>query len=156
MLQPTLVEFGFTGTRDGMSEQQIACVAATLQKFKGFVHHGDCLGSDAQFHDLAILCGYHITVHPPINESMRARKAGHVIKEPKAYLERDRNIVDSCKYLLATPKNMVTAHSGTWYTINYAMKKNIPTMIIMPNGDLYEPTPIANTTNPNKPKNILM
>ncbi|HMG12582.1 MAG TPA: hypothetical protein VK571_05385 [Gemmatimonadaceae bacterium] len=71
---------GFTGTRFGMTDNQHSEVAFLLAMLGGFdilitSHHGDCIGSDAEFHELARRCGALVEVHPgPANDV--ARQAG--------------------------------------------------------------------------------
>jgi len=57
---------GFTGTRAGMTSEQRTTVNRLLRELAPiWAHHGDCIGSDDQFHDLAKLAGAKIMLHPP-------------------------------------------------------------------------------------------
>lgn len=57
--------------------------------------------------------------------------------EPKEYIKRDKDIVDTSDILIATPRFMYEElRSGTWATVRYAEKKNKPIVIIWPNGDV--------------------
>ena len=62
---------GFTGTQQGMTlrqKQQLNEILRDLyDKGNRWFHHGDCIGADAEAHDIATAIGYHILVHPPIN-----------------------------------------------------------------------------------------
>ena len=62
----------FTGTRRGMTHSQIVRVTCLLNMHKPkVVRHGDCLGADAQFHDLCLAYGKcKIIIHPPTNTRM--------------------------------------------------------------------------------------
>lgn len=126
---------GFSGTRSGMSEQQrvivrdlIAAIAPTE------AHHGDCLGSDEQFHQLVAGTGaIRLVVHPPENPRLRAWCKGDEIKPALPYLERNRAIVAASNLLVATPASaMVTG--GTWFTINEAIRMERRTIIIHRDG----------------------
>jgi len=122
---------GFTGTREGMSEFQkrklrvyleSAVVTAGRTGDEVVFHHGDCLGADAEAHEIAHSLGIEIVIHPPIVQRMRAFCKG-IYLAPMDYLERDRHIVDSTIGMIAAPKsNKEEKRSGTWYTVRYARK----------------------------------
>jgi hypothetical protein len=126
---------GFTGTRHGMTSNQKRIVAHLLRKLQPFeVHHGDCIGADAEFHDLAKSVGL-IIVHPPNFATNRAFCKAALISKPKHYLVRNRDIVDSSDCIIATPASSVEeVRGGTWYTIRYARKMKKSVLIVFPNG----------------------
>lgn len=128
---------GFTGTRAGMTPVQIERVAALLRSMKGhgWLHHGDCVGSDAEAHDLAVKCGLKTAIHPPLVAQARAFRAGDVIHPPLDYLVRNRMIVNATRGLLATPGGMrEEQRSGTWSAIRYARMMRKPRVIVYPDG----------------------
>jgi len=130
---------GFTGTQSGMTDTQYLITKLFFQKYKieiEDVHHGDCIGADADFHILVRLySNIKIIIHPPKNKSKRAFKQGDVILEPDEYLKRNHDIVDACNILLATPKeNEEVLRSGTWATIRYGKKSKKMVIIIFPDG----------------------
>jgi len=130
---------GFTGTQSGMTDTQYLITKLFFQKYKieiEDVHHGDCIGADADFHILVRLySNIKIIIHPPKNKSKRAFKQGDVILEPDEYLKRNHDIVDACNILLATPKeNEEVIRSGTWATIRYGKKSKKMVIIIFPDG----------------------
>jgi len=116
---------GFTGSREGMSEHQRTEVRRLLSSLVSVTefHHGDCVGSDAQAHDIAVSMAIPVIIHPPVKDTARAYCAGWVL-DPLPYLERDRAIVDVCTVLIATPLGEEAANfrSGTWTTVRYARK----------------------------------
>lgn len=123
------MKIGFTGSREGMSEnQKEQFVLLMYQLNPTEFHHGDCEGADAQAHDIMreFFPNVKITVHPPISDYLRAFRVGDVMMEPDDYIPRDERIVDSTDYLIGAPK--VTTHeerrSGSWYTIRYSRRKN--------------------------------
>jgi hypothetical protein len=125
------MRIGFTGSRDGMTDAQRSQLEWMLavQSVAGGVefHHGDCIGSDAEAHDIARQLGYKIVIHPPVNDELRAFCKGDVVLEPKEYHARDRDIVDDTDMTFATPRY----HSrGTKYTIGYADEVNKPCLVI--------------------------
>jgi hypothetical protein len=146
-----VIHVGFTGTREGLSPRQRVRLTMMLTFAKagpGVLHHGDCVGADAEAHELALRCGWQVVVHPPIEAKLRAwcgiekclicgpnprpgctfcNGEGAVesdpqritILDPADYLVRDRAIVDACEFLVAAPKSEAR-EGGTWYTVGYA------------------------------------
>ena len=51
---------------------------------------------------------------------------------PKPYLDRNRDIVDACEVLLATPDGPERLRSGTWSTVRYARKIGKPVEVRLP------------------------
>ena len=88
------MKIGFTGTRHGMTEAQRGSLRSLLGD-AGEFHHGDCIGADAQAHDIARDLGLEVVVHPPKVDTMRAWKTSDSdrIREPKPFLARNRDIV---------------------------------------------------------------
>ena len=130
---------GFTGSRKGMTLAQADGVAKFLKEYQPLaVHHGDCLGSDEEFHDMVreLLPITQIIIHPPISNRLRAFCKGDVVMEPKPYLERDMDIVQSAQWVIATPANMIAGTGGTWYTIRYADREKVNHTIFYPNGTI--------------------
>jgi hypothetical protein len=148
---------GFSGSRDGLLPRQEAWLVAFLVKNKESVkrvYHGDCVGSDAEFHDLVreIIPEAEIIIHPPTNPRFRAFKKGDETMKPDEYLRRNRRIVAACDYLVAFPREeenndkCVKWHSvvpvkwiskkrpagGTWHTISIARLMGKPRTIVGP------------------------
>lgn len=135
---------GFTGTRKGMTYFQKSKVEEVLQllKNKGFwvAHHGVCIGSDADFHDLATKVGFWMVGHPGVDSKggvvYRATlKCGSLCPE-KYFPIRDKDIVEASERMIATPSGKAEIYrwSGTWLTIRIARKAKVPTIIIFPDG----------------------
>jgi len=125
---------GVTGTRSGMTNLQRFLVAGLLESLAGAeLHHGDCVGVDAQVAQLARDLGYKIVCHPPEKQDLRAFEPADEMREPISYFRRNRNIVDECDVLIVVPyQNSHQSSGGTWYTHDYAQKKNKPLHIIWP------------------------
>jgi|GEM_PF-460727 len=139
-IYPHGCRIGFTGPRRGMSEQQQACLKRVLQSLPGWIsaHHGDCIGADAEFHELCLLQKIPVHIHPPTNDNNRSfcQGASFIAKE-KAYLQRNRDIVHSADLLVATPPgSKEVQRSGIWASIRYARKAHKLILMIPPNGDL--------------------
>lgn len=138
-----MINIGFTGTKDGMTEEQINTVNSIFNDFgeaNVVFHHGDCIGADADAHKLAVLCNFQIVIHPPINKKYRAYcdSENTIILPPRDYLVRNRHIVENSDLMIATPKGFERVRSGTWSTIRYAHKKQVPMTIVWPNGSVEE------------------
>lgn len=156
----TYFRIGFTGTRLGMTADQLAELRRRLSRehttwtmFSEF-HHGDCVGADEEAHDMMrVLLSRNwplrveLVIHPPKDERWRAHCAGAMtdvrerglvrVLESKGYLERDRDIVDATDLLIACPKGMdERGHGGTWYTIRYARALVRPILIIWGDGSV--------------------
>jgi hypothetical protein len=135
---------GFTGTRDGMTTEQMKSVEAFMcGLWPTTIIHGGCVGADAEFHELAHAMKSDLIsiVWPSTVESMRAmlKPKPTRIMPPKLPLDRNRDIVDRCDILIATPKEAdEILRSGTWATIRYARMAavNKQVFIFQPDGEL--------------------
>lgn len=155
------MKVGFTGTQKGMTLFQKVELAKHLKEL-GCTEfcHGDCIGADSQAHDIALDCNINLfTIYPPNNPNKRAWRFNrdkvvgkseyqiidcftHLINVrwmlEKEYLARNKDIVNDCQILIATPKEFQhSIRSGTWTTIRYAWKKmrldnNFKVIIIPP------------------------
>lgn len=138
---------GFTGTRNGMTTEQLAALEFYMEGtgVRDYFHHGDCLGADAQAHDIAIRLGLPVTLYPPADDSLRAfcKGATHTHK-PSPYLTRNHAIVLACGILIACPAGPEPRSrraGGTWYTIRDARDTvRRPFTIIWPDGSLESTT----------------
>lgn len=135
----------FSGTRKGMTSVQKDAVREILSKARPQqVRHGDCVGADEEFHQIASMeLGIPTVIHPPVKEVLRAfckpvtHFPGQVDKilEPKEYLERNRELVDNSGILIACPADEKrNDRTGTWYTVRYAINQNRPVILITPEG----------------------
>lgn len=131
------MKIGITGTREGMNENQFALVQTFLtEKFQpgSEFHHGDCVGVDAEAALLAKELGYKIVGHPgPGEDGLRAFVECDESREPQSHFKRNRTIVDACDFLIVVPlQNEHQAKGGTWYTHEYAVKKNKAMAVFFP------------------------
>lgn len=132
-----MMRTGFTGTRNGATEEQKFAIEYFLQTLQASeLHHGDCVGADADAHWIAKRLGIKVVIHPPKLEGYRAFCEGAAqIHEPLPYLERNRRIVDETYLLLACPKeHTMILRSGTWSTVRYARKTGKRVIVIYPDG----------------------
>ncbi len=120
------MRIGFTGTQVGMSGDQAHEFISKLTSLGVHeFHHGDCIGADAEAHDLVrtFFPAVRIVIHPPIYNTKRAFKLGDVILDPHDYLTRNKHIVRETECMVATPSSDVEEiRSGTWSTVRYARK----------------------------------
>lgn len=132
--------YGFTGTRAGMTWAQKQEVRRLLTSASS-AHHGDCVGADADFHEMCLELGVPVFIHPPSDNRQRAFcKGAFMVLKPLPYLARNRIIVDRCEQLIAIPKeqeepNPGRAGGGTWMTVRYARKVGRPGHLIWPSGN---------------------
>lgn len=133
---------GFTGTQRGMTERQRATVLYLFNELQlAVLHHGDCVGADAQAHKLAIVLNARIVLHPPNDDKLRAFCGqANGVHPPKPYLARNRDIVrEAHDGLVAAPKGASEEpRSGTWATVRYARKACRKIWIVLPDGTFYE------------------
>lgn len=123
---------GFTGTRFGMTD---------IQRMRVIVaHHGDCVGADAQFHDIVrVLPGSYIVVHPPVAQDDRAMCVGDETRPALPFMQRNRKIVDAADVMIATPREMTEQeYGGTWRTIDLARRRKKSLIIVWPDGTTTE------------------
>jgi hypothetical protein len=133
---------GFTGTRRGLTLHQREYLARVLRDAEQITeaHHGCCVGADATFHELCIVNGIPVVLHPPTDPKWRAFCDGAALElAPLPYLVRNRAIVDAADALLAMPWEAVEPTSkrgrGTWATVRYARsQQHRTTLILKPGG----------------------
>jgi hypothetical protein len=129
----TMFVVGFTGTRQGMSEQQQQRVRAWLftRLPIGEFHHGDCVGADHEAACIAEELGIVTVAHPSLHTPMRAFHKSTRVLPPKPPLVRNRDIVDVCSFLLVAPRlPREELRSGTWATFRYAKSIGRPREVI--------------------------
>lgn len=135
---------GFTGTSRGMTLKQTNTVRALMNTLGVTVlHHGDCVGADAQAHAIATVAvePAEVVIHPPSDNKLRAFCSSPMICPPKPYLKRNRDIVaEGVDGLIAAPKDFVQPASlrgqGTWTTIGYARQAGRKIWIVFPDGTI--------------------
>jgi hypothetical protein len=133
------MKVGVTGTRSDINQYQIDTLYRLLPaighgRINMEFHHGDCVGADVTAAEVARHFGYKIVCHPPEKNDLRAFFDSDEHREPLSYFARNRNIVDETQCLLVLPyQTEWQTNGGTWYTYDYAKKKNKPRIVIYPN-----------------------
>jgi predicted Rossmann fold nucleotide-binding protein DprA/Smf involved in DNA uptake len=148
---------GFTGTRNGMTPRQLATFTSEFAKeagdpfFERFIH-GGAEGADEEAHMQAsgFIRPQKITILPANQKRYRFWKdlyremgltSPPVIAEPKPPLARNKDIVAMSRILIACPAQDEVIRSGTWATVRYTRKKNIPRILIYPDGSIIREDP---------------
>lgn len=126
-----------------MTQEQGETLLAFLKRNEiNEFHHGDCIGADAQAHEIALFLKVPVHIHPPLCPGKRAFKHSRFTYPPKLYLERNQDIINSCNILIACPKSRIEeARSGTWATIRHARRKHKEIKIIWPEGEIKNEVP---------------
>jgi hypothetical protein len=134
------IKIGFTGNRYGLNSEQKVQIISILDKYNNLiVSHGDCIGSDTDFHNICI--NYRnehpnkkikIYIFPPNDSKLRAFNQGDLLMDEKPYLQRNLDIIKNSSILIACPidKNKEQLRSGTWSTIRKAIKQKLTTIIL--------------------------
>ncbi len=127
---------GVTGTRSGCNEKQMKeatdFLIANYSEGSEF-HHGDCVGVDVELAAIAKAIGYKIVCHPPTKPDMRGYFPSDESREPLSYFARNRKIVEACQLLMVVPyQDKRQNNGGTWYTYDYAYKRETPFKLFLP------------------------
>ena len=138
-----ITSIGITASREGLSDIQRRALTTFLHRARmagaSRFHHGCCVGGDEIGAQIAYNLGYRVIGHPPVKTELMTEVFSHELREPKGYLERDRDIVHETNALVGLPNRPeVLRGSGTWYTIRYARQMNRARLILMPNGQLVD------------------
>jgi hypothetical protein len=130
------IDIGFTGTRAGMSDEQKQTLMRLLAEFRKpcRLHHGMCVGADAEAHAICRDMDIQLEGHPPRVTIMMARglEGFAAMREPMHYLVRNCAIVNATQSLIAAPG---LTSAGTWSTIRYALELGRKVTIIFRNGN---------------------
>lgn len=134
--------FGFSGSRGGMTEVQQDRLRALITQFRvDELHHGDCVGADAQAHAIAVEMGLRIVIHPPSDPRLRAwcelSLEGGEIMKPLPYAERNLEITRAGTLVAVPGAGTPRGRGGTWMTYKLAEKNKTPRLLISPAGRAY-------------------
>jgi hypothetical protein len=156
------LHIGFTGTKRGLTEPQRDSLLSFLAmqrdemersvqkaglEFRAVLHHGDCVGADAQAHRVAYLTGWEMALHPGKDSSGESPyrawcadngppDAVYESYDPLFYAERNLHIVSAGTMLIACPDGPERQRSGTWSTVRAAIRMGRPVVVIPPDGDI--------------------
>lgn len=138
-----MVKISFTGTRAGMTPEQMARFTQIVLSLKGSVdafHYGDCIGADEQAAGIVrSRTAWRLIAHPATTSEQRAYFIADEYRTVKAPLVRNHDMVDEADITIATPRQVQQQWrgSGTWATMRYTAKVTKPLMIIWPDGSMW-------------------
>lgn len=138
-----MIYIGFTGTQRGMTILQQRVVKELLPR-EFVAIHGDCVGADADFHDIVRFD--HPTARFIIYPSDLLNKRAHctlwpgdICRPSRPALVRNKDIVGSSDWMIACPgEKQMKIRSGTWSTMRYAQKEDMRVVIVFPDGSKAE------------------
>ena len=143
------MKIGFTGTRHGLTDSQRAALGTLIvfdiESKPVQFHHGACKGADAEAAALVrhIDPDSFIVAHPgksaagDDNEWLDddSLEASDEVRDASTHFARNRDIVDETEMLIGCPGvGTWQSRGGTFYTMDYARKKNKPVKVIWPDG----------------------
>lgn len=156
-MPPREFHFGFTGTQDGLTVHQAQMLAQFLDTqrtrmgehldgdFVTVLHHGDCVGADAEAHLIAAGTGWAVELHPGTDDKGESPKRAHSedqmhehvwrVHEPAPYPQRNLDIVMASVMLVACPKGPEKRRSGTWSTVRAALRLGRPVVLLHPDDE---------------------
>lgn len=131
----------FTGTQEGMTKLQRKAFRTLLWEMEPKVLiHGDCIGADAQAHDIAVKFEIEVWIRPCWIRAKRAFKEGKLLADPEDPIERNHKMVDQSHAVIGCPKQVEPQlRSGTWATLRYARKRDSLRWIVYPDGSVQSP-----------------
>ncbi len=140
------MKVGFTGTREGLTELQRQSLRKWLRDNRPTeVHHGMCVGGDAEFSCAVVDVTLddetppHEVAHPCTLRNLQWTDCwADEIRPELPPLERNRNIVDAVDVLLVGPKGPEELRSGTWSTCRYARTQQKRRVVFWPDGKVEE------------------
>lgn len=139
----TSLHIGCTATRRGLTEAQKGAITRLLFDMKVnlggacevWLHHGDCVGGDAQICAIARDLGFKLYSHPPTNPKHRAYIPSDIVAEAKPYADRNLSIVHYSSQIIAGPHEPVRQkRGGTWMTLGMAERAKLQTCVVWPDG----------------------
>jgi len=98
------------------------------------VHHGDCIGADAEFDAICVELGIRRKSHPPEDDKKRAFCQTEETCNVQPYLIRNLDIAKESKILIIAPKEEYeVTRSGTWSTYRRAKHLKKAICLVLPN-----------------------
>ena len=140
------MRLAFTGTRAGMTVPQMEVIEDLLRNRTEWKAHGNglCLGADTQMFTLVLnlrpdMARKGFPSDIPTAQARHYYDQCHELDPIRPPLERNQVMVDWATgggLLLATPKEKVEQlRSGTWATVRYARKADLPIIFVFPDGE---------------------
>lgn len=145
---------GFSGTRYGMTLEQRRAVYKVFRWYRDnrnaiTVHHGSCVGADAEAHDIARMLGLAVSLHPRVSEDCSsclraecAMREGERVWRPASYAVRSQTIAACTGVLVAAPHGERSSR-GTNHAISCAVRLGRPVVVVSGDGRLQRVRPFA-------------
>lgn len=143
---PLVARLMVSGTRVGMTVAQKDGFVKILKEYTdvGELLHGDCIGADAECHNLArgvVGRAFIVHIYPPVDERQRAfchlNDVGELeMHDAGAFLKRDFKMVKAADLVVAFPSGRKEQKrgSGTWAVIREARRKRVSLVVVYPDG----------------------
>lgn len=138
---------GFTGTQDGMTQDQRLAFQNLLASLvvgarARQLHHGNCIGADDEAVEDAHALRLFTVAWPGPSMKKRGTRVSSDTRSALPYLVRNKIIAREVDVLIAAPKQETEiVRSGTWATVRYAREAGKPIYIIRPDGSISEERP---------------
>jgi len=148
------LHIGFSGTRYGMTLLQRRAVYRVFRWYRDnrnaiTVHHGSCVGADAEAHDIARMLGLSVALHPGVSAKgdspYRAECSmlpGERVWTPRHYFTRNAAIA-ACTGVLVAAAGDGTEDRGTSHAISCAVKLERPVVIVSADGHMQRAYPFV-------------
>lgn len=129
-----------TGPSTPPSEAQMESLQRLLEGADR-VRHGVCVGADRAGHAIALMLGTPVTGHPGVDRSGTPKRRAQIpegffddLREPKWFLDRNRDMAKECTEVVALVKQAGRYRSGEWNTITHARELGKPITLVLPDG----------------------
>lgn len=132
----------FTGSRKGPTQGQRNSIRRFIESFAredrdSIIIHGGAVGVDSAVHGIAMKAGLWVEIYPGPHTSVDILETPAIIHKRAPYLERNHTMVDRCNWVIAVPYEAEEqVRSGTWATVRYARKQDVPVYMIWPDGSI--------------------
>ena len=148
------LHIGFSGTRYGMTLLQRRAVYRVFRWYRDnrnaiTVHHGSCVGADAEAHDIARMLGMAVALHPGVSEDcsgyLRAEctmREGERVWRPASYAVRSQTIAACTGVLVAAPHESRPSR-GTNHAISCAVRLGRPAVVVSADGHMQRVYPFV-------------
>lgn len=148
------LHLGFSGTRYGMTLLQRRAVYRVFRWYRDnrnaiTVHHGSCVGADAEAHDIARMLGLAVALHPGVSAdgSSPLRAECAMLEGERVWMPRDfrtRNAaIAACTGVLVAAAGDDTEDRGTAHAISCAVKLERPVVVASADGCLQRVRPFV-------------
>ena len=128
-------KLGVSGSVHGCTESQLRVLESYI-RLASELHHGDCIGVDAQAHAIALQGRLRVVAHPPVDSKKRAHVEGADEYRPlRSYLKRNRDIAEESDIVVGFPNHYSERlRSGVFATMRAGLRAGKRVMLVTPDG----------------------